>query len=76
MLRWVESDEGAAHLVRHQEVRGVGAFDPAPQQTGARREAPRPELADQIADTVRPGYVWHGDLLRPQQVVVYVSVND
>jgi molecular chaperone GrpE (heat shock protein) len=59
-----------------KRVEESGAFDPARQQAVASREAPRPELAHQIADTVRPGYVWHGDLLRPQQVAVYVPVND
>jgi hypothetical protein len=77
VLRWVESRTKA--LLTACEVKRVeesGAFDPARQQAVASREAPRPELAHQIADSVRPGYVWHGALLRAQQVVVYVPVND
>lgn len=77
VLRWVESRTKA--LLTSCDIKRVeesGAFDPARQQAVASREAPRPELAHQIADTVRPGYVWHGVLLRPQQVAVYVPVND
>ena len=77
VLRWAESRTQA--LLNSCDIKRVeesGAFDPARQQTVASREAPRPELAHHIADTVRPGYVWHGVLLRPQQVVVYVPVND
>jgi molecular chaperone GrpE (heat shock protein) len=36
------------------------------------RAAPSDVFADQIADTVRPGYAWRGSLLRPQQVIAYV----
>ncbi len=77
VLRWVESRTKA--LLTSCDIKRVeesGAFDPARQQAVATREAPGSELTDQIADTVRPGYVWHGVLLRPQQVVVYVPVND
>jgi hypothetical protein len=77
VLRWVESRTKALLISCDiKRVEESGAFDPARQQTVASREAPHPELAHQIADTVRPGYVWHGELLRPQQVVVYVPVND
>jgi hypothetical protein len=77
VLRWVESRTKA--LLTSCDIKRVeesGVFDPARQHAAASREAPRPELAHQIASTVRPGYVWHGVLLRPQQVVVYVPVND
>jgi len=37
------------------------------------RPAPHAGLVDHIADTVRPGYRWRHDLLRPQQVVAYVD---
>jgi len=77
VLRWVESRTKA--LLTSCDIKRLedsGVFDPARQQAVASREAPGPELAHQIADTVRPGYVWHGVLLRPQQVVVYGPVND
>ena len=77
VLRWVESRTKA--LLTSCDIKRMeesGAFDPARQQTVASREAPRPELAHQIANTVRPGYVWHGVLLRPQQVVVYVPADE
>jgi hypothetical protein len=77
VLRWVESRVKA--LLNSCDIKRVeesGAFDPAWQKAVASREAPRPELAHQIADTVRPGYVWHGVLLQPQRIVLYVPVND
>jgi hypothetical protein len=77
VLRWVDARTRA--LLTACDVKRVeesGTFDPTRQQAVANRAAPRPELAHQIADTVRPGYAWHGALLRPQQVIVYVPAND
>jgi hypothetical protein len=55
-------DSGPLDLQRHQVV--------------ACRAAPGDDLVDQIADTIRPGYAWHGSLLRPQQVIVYIPANE
>jgi len=76
VLRWVEARTksllAACEVVRIEEA---GSFDPSRHQAVASRAAPRPELSHQIADTVRPGYAWHGRLLRPQQVVVYAPAD-
>lgn len=55
-------DRGPLDLHRHQVV--------------ASRAAPSDDLVDQIADTIRPGYAWHGSLLRPQQVVAYIPADE
>ena len=72
VLRWVEarirSLLAACDITRIEET---GSFDPSRHQAVASRDAPSPDLSQQIADTVRPGYAWRGDLLCPQQVVVY-----
>lgn len=76
VLRWVEARTKslltACEVVRIEET---GSFDPSRHQAVASRAAPSPELSHQIANTVRPGYAWHGTLLRPQQVVVYVPAD-
>lgn len=76
VLRWAQERAVAmldAYDVVHVEE--TGAFDPHRHQAVGRRDAPGPTLAHQIADTVRPGYSWHGALLRPQQVIVYASAE-
>jgi hypothetical protein len=55
-------DSGQVDLLRHEVV--------------DIRPAPAGDLVDQIADTVRPGYSWHGSLLRPQQVVAYIPAEE
>lgn len=55
------TDDGVLNFMRHEVV--------------ADRPAPREELVDHIADTVRPGYLWRHDLLRPQQVVAYIAAE-
>lgn len=60
---------------------GVRAFqDDGPLDTGRHevvgvRPAPVPDLVGHIAETIRSGYEWHGDLLRAQRVVTY-SADD
>jgi hypothetical protein len=53
------NDTGRLDVLRHEAVGNRPANDPA--------------AVDHIAETVRPGYAWRGELLRPQQVVAYVS---
>ena len=55
------TDGGTVDFLRHEVV--------------ADRPAPRDDLVDHIADTVRPGYRWRNDLIRPQQVVAYVDAG-
>ena len=52
-------DDGPLDLLRHEVVAG--------------RPAPAAALVEHIAETVRPGYLWRGALLRPQRVVAYVE---
>jgi molecular chaperone GrpE (heat shock protein) len=72
-LRWFE-ERGAALLGMCDVTRieDSGQLDLRRHEVVASRAAPSDEFADQIADTVRPGYAWHGSLLRPQQVIAYV----
>jgi hypothetical protein len=76
VLRWIEARTrsllAACDVVRIEEA---GDFDPLRHEAVASRTAPDPDLAHQIADTIRPGYAWHGRLLRPQQVTVYVPAG-
>jgi molecular chaperone GrpE (heat shock protein) len=72
-LRWFE--ERTAALLGMCDVTRIedsGQLDLRRHEVVASRAAPSKELPDQIADTVRPGYAWHGSLLRPQQVIAYV----
>jgi hypothetical protein len=76
VLRWVDARAksllAACEVVRVEET---GSFDPSRHQAVAIRTAPSPELSDQIAETVRPGYAWRDALLRPQQVIVYAPAD-
>lgn len=49
-----------------------GLVDASRHEVVGTRTAPTADLAQQIAETVRPGYEWHGKLMRPQQVIAYV----
>jgi hypothetical protein len=76
VLRWIEARTrsllAACDVVRVEET---GGFDARRHEALASRAAPSPQFVHQIADTVRPGYLWHGVLLRPQQVIVYVPAD-
>jgi hypothetical protein len=76
VLRWVEvRTEDLLTACDVRRIEESGTFDPRRHKAEDTQEAPSPELADQIASTVRPGYAWHGAVLRPQQVIVYVPSN-
>jgi molecular chaperone GrpE (heat shock protein) len=53
-----------------------GPVDLLRQEVVDSRPTPTADLVDQIADTVRPGYSWHGSLIRPQQVVAYIPAEE
>lgn len=76
VLRWVDARSksllAACEVLRVEED---GSFDPSRHQAVAIRTAPSPELSDQIAETIRPGYAWRGAMLRPQQVIVYAPAD-
>lgn len=74
LLRWLRGRTDA--LLAMCEVAPIvddGALDFMRHEVVADRPAPRADLVDHIADTVRPGYRWRNDLLRPQQVVAYIA---
>ncbi|WP_462189266.1 MULTISPECIES: nucleotide exchange factor GrpE [unclassified Frankia] len=48
-----------------------GPVDPDRHEIVATRTTGQADLAEWIAATVRPGYAWRGQLLRPAAVVVY-----
>ena len=61
------------------EQRGVGILDAGGsfckeyQTVMMTQPAPEENLIDQIAQTVRPGYRWQEEVLRAQEVVLYVK---
>ena len=50
-----------------------GAFDNRSQTAVETRPAKTPDQADQIAETFRPGYRFREEILRPQEVVLFVE---
>lgn len=73
-LRWV--DTSVARLLEQSEIYRIednGEVDPTRQEVIEVRRAGEGELVNHIAATVRPGYGWRGQILRPQEVVAYVT---
>ena len=60
----------ACEITRVEES---GAFDPARHEAVASREAPSADLVGRSPTPSRPGYAWHGSMLRSQEVVVYAA---
>jgi molecular chaperone GrpE (heat shock protein) len=54
-------------------IADMGLVDFTRHEVVADRPADRATQVDHIADTVRPGYLWRGTILRPQQVVAWVE---
>ncbi|HEX2312860.1 MAG TPA: hypothetical protein VHJ17_03955 [Thermomonospora sp.] len=54
-------------------IRDEGVVDPGRHAVLDVRPAADPGLAGRIAETVRPGYRWGRQILRPQQVIAYVE---
>ncbi|MBC6457024.1 hypothetical protein [Actinomadura sp. HBU206391] len=54
-------------------IREEGAVDTTRHAVLGVRATADPELVDRIAETVRPGYRWNDQVLRPQQVIAYVE---
>ncbi|MCK9877933.1 nucleotide exchange factor GrpE [Frankia sp. Ag45/Mut15] len=72
--RWITQRIGT--MIIHCEVSWIadeGPFDPARHEAVASRPAPDAEQTGRIAGTVRPGYLWRDQIVRPQQVVVYAA---
>ncbi len=72
--RWITQRVGT--MISHCEVTWVadeGPFDPARHEAVASRPAPDAGHQGRIAETVRPGYLWRDQIVRPQQVVVYAA---
>jgi molecular chaperone GrpE (heat shock protein) len=76
-LRWMRSRTeallSACDVVR---IEDGGPVDFQRHEVLGNRAAPNDDLLDHIADTVRPGYAWHGSVLRPQQVIAYVESDE
>jgi hypothetical protein len=77
VVRWfgarVQAMLTACDVARIQDS---GPVDSRRHEVVATRPAPGDDLAHHIADTVRPGYEWRGQLVRPQQVIAYASVRN
>ncbi|MCM3882770.1 nucleotide exchange factor GrpE [Frankia sp. R82] len=70
--RWITQRVGT--IIIHCELVWIadeGPFDSARHEAVASRPAPDAGQQGHIAETVRPGYLWRGQIVRPQQVVVY-----
>ena len=50
-----------------------GAFDGSYQTVVETRPAEAPDQADQIAERFRPGYRFQGEILRPQEVILFTA---
>lgn len=84
---FASGEEAAAKLVEGQlqetatllERAGVeimdqtGIFDSRVHTVVETRPAPAPEQAEKIAETFRPGYRFRGEVLRSQEVILYVK---
>ena len=59
-------------------LENVGAYDYEKQQVIDTQITDDPSKNDQIYNTVRPGYIFNGKLIRPQEVIVYTfqETND
>jgi len=76
-LRWLERRTQALLAVCDvMRIEDSGPLDLQRHEVIASRAAPGEDLVDHIADTVRPGYAWHGSLLRPQQVIAYIPAEE
>jgi hypothetical protein len=76
VLRWVSGRvQALLALCEVAPIEDQGELDFLRHEVVGDRAAPRPELVDHIADTVRPGYQWRTELVRPQQVIAYVPVD-
>lgn len=53
----------------------AGAFDNRYQTVVETRPAENAELAGQIAETFRPGYRFQDEILRPQEVILFVETS-
>jgi hypothetical protein len=76
-LRWLS--RRMAVLLEHSEtvaIADTGPVDLARHEIVDSRPAAEGEPAGIIAETVRVGYLWRGELLRPQQVITYRAASD
>ncbi len=77
VTRWLE--ERVADMLTGCEVARIqeaGQVNPSRHEVVGVRPAPGDEHADHIAETVRPGYEWRDEVVRPQQVVAYVRAGE
>jgi molecular chaperone GrpE (heat shock protein) len=76
ILEWLRARSNALlALCEVAPITDGGTVDFLRHEVVADRPAPRAELVDHIADSVRPGYLWRHHLIRPQQVIAYVDVG-
>lgn len=52
-------------------LEGGGPFDDERQQVIETRETDDPRQHNQVCGTVRPGYLFGGELIRPQEVIIH-----
>ncbi len=71
--RWL--NRSITRLLAQSEIYLIedeGEVDPTRHEVIEVRRVTENERVNRIAATVRPGYGWRGQILRPQEVVAYV----
>lgn len=75
-VQWL--DNSVARLLEQSEIypiEDIGKVDPTRHEVIEVRGVTESDLVNHIAATVRRGYGWRGQILRPQEVVAYVKVG-
>jgi hypothetical protein len=76
VVELVYGELGAALALENVTVlEGDGVFDPEYQQVVELRATADPAQADRVCQTVRAGYSVGGEVVRPQQVVIYARAG-
>ncbi|WP_420128111.1 nucleotide exchange factor GrpE [Longimicrobium sp.] len=76
VVELVYRELGAALALENVTVlEDEGVFDPEYQQVVDLRATADPAQADRVCQTVRAGYSVGGEVVRPQQVVIYARAG-
>lgn len=55
-----------------QGLEDTGVFDSSRHTVVETKPAPEPSKVNDIAEVFRPGYVYKGEVLRGQEIIIYV----
>jgi molecular chaperone GrpE (heat shock protein) len=68
-IRKVLEKEGVTSLEENDK------FDYERQQIVSTKVTDDPQKNDIVAETVRPGYIFNGSIIRPQEVIIYTKAT-